>query len=89
MFRKKDRLKAVFVIVAMLLGVIPNTAGAAKWQPPDTPPEYTQIVFQNTGENSDDFSGTFAVDDSDDAEHGKVIKVGNTSSSKLIKTFEK
>lgn len=89
MFRKKDRLKAVFVIVAMLLGVIPNTAGAAKWQPPDTPPEYTQIVFQSTGEKDSDFTGTFTIEDSEDAKHGKVIKIGNAGSANLIKTFEK
>lgn len=86
---KRNRLWTLMLVLIMLVGMMPNIAYAAKWAPSETAPEFTQIIFQNTGEGAEGFTGTFAVEDSDNAEHGKVIRIGNTSSAKLIKTFEK
>lgn len=86
---KRNRLWTLMLALIMLVGMMPTVTYAAKWAPSETPPEFTQIIFKSIGEGADDFTGTFSIEDSEDAEHGKVIKMGNAGSANLIKTFEK
>ena len=87
MIRKKSKLTAIFILVAMLLGLFPSSAFAGTWLHQETAPEFETVIYQNDGTNIDGLTGTFTQAKDDNG--NECLSLGRATYVKqLFKKFD-